>query len=112
MVATQAVNQRSIGDAEESLLKKVENALSQKRVVDAESAYAAYVKHQGTTTPTNQFLRRLVAANFQSGKPYAPKIMENLLKRKLVSDSMVEGGLLPALRERKDWVCLLYRKTE
>ncbi|KZV76037.1 hypothetical protein PENSPDRAFT_646585 [Peniophora sp. CONT] len=99
--ADNAPESSSIGEAGQTMLKKVESALSQKRVPDAESAYAAYIKPQGATTPSNELLRRLVVANFQSGRPHAPKIVEDLLKRKLVSNSMVDGGLLPALEERK-----------
>lgn len=103
-----AAESSSIGEAGQTMLQKVESALSQKRASDAESAYAAYVKQQGTATPSNELLRRLVVANFQSGKPHAPKIVEDLLERKLVSNTMFSGGLLPALQERKDFVCSLY----
>ena len=36
--------------------------------------------------------------------PYSAKIVEHLLENRMVSSSMVEGGLLPALAARNDWV--------
>ena len=36
--------------------------------------------------------------------PYSPKIVRHLLEKRCVSSNMVSGGLLPALRLRKDWV--------
>ncbi|VDB97147.1 unnamed protein product [Peniophora sp. CBMAI 1063] len=101
--ADDALDESSIDEAGQTMLKKVESALCQKRVADAEIAYATYVKQQGAAVPSNELLRRLVATNFQAGKPHASKIVEDLLKRKLVSSSMVDGGLLPALRGRKDF---------
>ncbi|EPS98734.1 hypothetical protein FOMPIDRAFT_1164819 [Fomitopsis schrenkii] len=35
--------------------------------------------------------------------PYARDTVKYLLERKAVSDAMVDGGLIPALMERKDW---------
>lgn len=51
------------------------------------------------------FISRLLSAVFNPNKDqaYSPKIVEYLLKRKLVNDNSVGGGLLNALRERKDW---------
>lgn len=54
------------------------------------------------------FLIRLLEAVFQPaglqpGK-YSSKIPTYLLERKLISDSMFEGGVLKALQDRNDWV--------
>ena len=40
--------------------------------------------------------------------PYSAKIVEHLLENRMVSSSMVEGGLLPALAARNDWVSGAY----
>ena len=42
----------------------------------------------------------------QPKAPYSPKITHYLLERKLVRDSMLDGGILKPLRDRSDWVCV------
>jgi hypothetical protein len=51
---------------------------------------------------------RLLDAVFQPGK-YSPRIPTYLLERKLISDSMYEGGVLKALQDRNDWVSSIRR---
>ncbi|PVG03662.1 hypothetical protein CPB86DRAFT_810725 [Serendipita vermifera] len=53
------------------------------------------------------FLTRLLEALLPSeippGRGYSPKIATYLLERKLITDGMVDGGVLKALQVRKDW---------
>lgn len=56
----------------------------------------------------HEFVRQLLDVVIQPSKPnvtaYSPKVVHHLLERRVVSANMVEGGLIPVLLSRKDWV--------
>lgn len=49
------------------------------------------------------------AAQANALTPYARETVKYLLERRAVSDAMVDGGLIPALMARKDWVSFMSR---
>lgn len=58
---------------------------------------------------TFKFVTRLLGiilgpAKDGQSRPYPWEIMKYLAERKILSHSMVEGGLMPALLARGDWV--------
>lgn len=59
----------------------------------------------------HEFVRQLLDVVIQPSKPnvtaYSPKVVHHLLERRVVSANMVEGGLIPVLLSRKDWVSFL-----
>ncbi len=99
----------------------------------AERVYFEYVKQmsrgkaESQSTPVDyafvqgvlELVLRPPSATAASGEgkvqkacAYSPKIVSHLLENKMVSSSMVDGGLLPALGARNDWVscfCTAYR---
>ncbi|EIN11073.1 hypothetical protein PUNSTDRAFT_142926 [Punctularia strigosozonata HHB-11173 SS5] len=42
----------------------------------------------------------------RSPRIYSPKVMQYLLERRVISSTMVEGGLLTALRTKRDWTSI------
>ena len=90
--------------------------------VAAETVFFEYVKQQGKGKDTTQGSQPNTSLEYPfvqgvlefvlrppshvQGKTaaYSPKIVKYLLENRVVSSSMVEGGVLPALAERNDWV--------
>jgi hypothetical protein len=93
---------------ERAMLAKVKGAVAQKKASEADAAYDAWGKFalQQGTRPEHELTRQLLLAGIQPGKPHPAKMIHDLLQKQLVTNSMVEGGLLPTLLERKDWVRL------
>ena len=112
--------------ARAKLLRIMKTAMDQKRVDSADEAFFNWVKQEESRLPKTpegapknevqlgyQFVQDVLEIVFRQPKgvtegiPYSPKIVRYVLERRAVSSGMVEGGLLPTLRLRKDWVrCL------
>jgi hypothetical protein len=54
---------------------------------------------------SHTFVSSILKTVFEnSKKPYPRKIVEYLIKQKVVGNGMVDGGLLLHLQEQNDWV--------
>lgn len=99
--------------------------MDQKRPEGADEAFFDWLKQAEMTLPNAsegapknevqlgyKFVRDILGILFRQPKgateniPYSAKAVKYLLERRAVSSGMVDGGLLPALRLRKDWVSL------
>lgn len=58
---------------------------------------------------SHEFVKDLLTTVIQPSKPantpYSSEVVKYLLNRKVVNSSMLDGGLLAALRYKDDWVC-------
>lgn len=109
--------------ARAKLLRIMKTAMDQKRVDSTDEAFFNWVKQEESRLPKTpegapknevqlgyQFVQDVLEIVFRQPKsvmegiPYSPKIVRYVLERRAVSSGMVEGGLLPILRLRKDWV--------
>ncbi|THH18195.1 hypothetical protein EW146_g2730 [Bondarzewia mesenterica] len=111
-----------------NLLKTMRLAIEQKRQEAVDSAFFEWVEREKTAlvkaqkrpmensdaaSPENgpelshEFVRQLLDIVIQPSKQasasYSPKVVHYLLRRRVVSAGMVEGGLVPALQSCKDW---------
>ena len=119
--ATDGASPHDAGRAK--LLRVIRTAMDQKRLEGVDQAFFDWVKQeeaklpqpaQGAPKPEVQlgfrFVQDVLAVVFRQPKgvteniPYSPKVVRYLLERRAVSSGMLEGGLLPALRLRNDWV--------
>lgn len=99
--------------------------MDQKRPEGADEAFFNWVKQEETTLPNApegalknevqlgyKFVHDILEILFRQPKgtteniPYSAKAVRYLLECRAVSSGMVDDGLLPALRLRKDWVGL------
>lgn len=102
---------------EEKVLGSVKAAMESGKAKAAESAFAAWLKDaesekiaSAADSPlgynfVKELLEVLLPPKPTGAGVYPVEIMKTLLgRRAVVSSSMVENGLLRALRERNDWV--------
>jgi len=105
---------REKGDEEkEKVLASVRAAMEAGKHKTAESAFAEWLKNAEAKAEDDaslldyNFVKEVldVVLPYQATAMYPGEIVKALLGRKgAVSSSMVQGGLLPALRDRGDWV--------
>ncbi|KAJ7118777.1 hypothetical protein C8R44DRAFT_853923 [Mycena epipterygia] len=110
----------TLGPSRGKVLTAVQNALSNNEPEAAEKAFFDWEKSEGQPGDDDNssgerqvalghsFVRDLLVAVLQPAKPpsstpYSPAIVRFLLERRVVSASMIEGGLLAALKLRGDW---------
>ncbi|CCM01750.1 uncharacterized protein FIBRA_03816 [Fibroporia radiculosa] len=116
--------------AQAKLLKSVQHAMNTATNADVERVFEEWVADEeqrasaqfgGNVVRQNEehllplghlFVKQLLdivlpastSGNTSSTKlPHAPKVVRYLLERRVVSDCMIEGGLIPALLLRHDW---------
>ncbi|TCD63478.1 hypothetical protein EIP91_005360 [Steccherinum ochraceum] len=100
--------------------------LDQKNVNAAEEAFASWVKEEDAKLPQapegapknevrlgHKFVQDVLELVLRPAKSsdaalHSPEIVKYLLRRRAVSSSMIEGGLLPALRLRNDWESIIF----
>jgi hypothetical protein len=51
-----------------------------------------------------QVLEVMMQPENMADVPYSPKVVQLLLREKVVSSNMLKSGLLPTLQRRRDWV--------
>lgn len=116
----------------EAMLQGVQNAIEEEKPGDADTVFFGWTnaeisrrKQKGkqpqgqgddenmdsvdissafTHSVTSRLVQSLLPADAKPRTPYSPKLLRYLLERGLVSNSMLNGGLLPALCLRSDWV--------
>ncbi|KAJ6606417.1 hypothetical protein DFH09DRAFT_8080 [Mycena vulgaris] len=109
----------TLGPARAKVLLEVQIGMTTDAPQDAEKAFFDWEKSErpsaendsGTEVPLgHSFVRDLLVAVLQPGKPgstpYSSAIVRYLLKRRVVSASMIDGGLLAALKLRGDWTAI------
>lgn len=114
----------------EAMLQGVQNAIEEEKPEAADSVFFAWLgaesshraKQKGkqpqgqvedgnldtsnafTHNVTTRLVQSLLPSDAKPQTPYSPKIIRYLLERDLVSNTMIKGGILPALCLRSDWV--------
>lgn len=107
-----------LDESQNKLLDVIQSSLDQKRVDAADEAFFKWVSEQESKEAQesyfgHHFVQRLLETLFRhtkgtagaSNSPYSPKIARYLLEKKVVTSSMLEGGLFLALKSWQDWVC-------
>ncbi|KAJ7063545.1 hypothetical protein C8F01DRAFT_1133448 [Mycena amicta] len=89
------------------VLSAVQKALANKNPEAAEEAFFTWEtseREAGSETAFGHlFVSDILAAVLQPSGAYSPRIIKFLLEKRIVSASMVEGGLLAALLQHNDW---------
>ncbi|KAJ7273087.1 hypothetical protein C8J57DRAFT_1128769 [Mycena rebaudengoi] len=112
----------TLGPERAKVLATVQVALSKNEPQTAETAFFEWEKREQQQSPSatedsggehpivlgHSFVRDLLLAVLQPSKqpsntPYSAVLVQHLLGRRVVSASMVDGGLLAALKLRGDW---------
>ncbi|KAJ7491244.1 hypothetical protein FB451DRAFT_1514944 [Mycena latifolia] len=111
----------TLGPARGKVLTAVQAAMSGSEPQEAEKAFFDWEKSERPSGEEDSgsehqvalghsFVRDLLVAVLQPAKPsstpYSSALVRYLLERRVVSASMVEGGLLAALKLREDWTAI------
>lgn len=98
------------------VLKEMRDAIEAKRPQAANDAFFRWETSQNQT-PDNvlvfghDFIKQVLDVIIQPTKNsasvmYSSSVVKHLIKQRAVSNSMLEGGLIRALKTRDDWVCI------
>ncbi|TFK28968.1 hypothetical protein FA15DRAFT_664615 [Coprinopsis marcescibilis] len=124
------VKKSSVEAGREKMIASVRSALEAGQVKVADKAFSSWLElsekaSKGETQPTettepsspspvftHSSVKELIAVLLPPVKPsgktaaHSPEILRSLLQRSLVSNSMIEGGLISALKARSDWTSI------
>nr|GAT53704.1 predicted protein [Mycena chlorophos] len=87
------------------VLRSVQQALAKKDAAAAEAAFFAWEANEREADSGfgHSFVGDLLNSVLQANGAYASRIIKLLLEKRVVSASMVDGGLLAALKLHDDW---------
>ncbi|KAI0689236.1 hypothetical protein BC835DRAFT_264850 [Cytidiella melzeri] len=109
-------------------IRVMRTSMDQKRVEAVDETYLNWAAHahaesEGATASSRpgaprvpygyEFVKQVLDIVLRPPKgpgvdpSYSPKVVRHLLDRRCISSNMVSGGLLPALRLRKDWASMI-----
>lgn len=98
------------------VLKEMRDAIEAKRPQAANDAFFRWETSQSQTAEKalvfgHDFVKQVLDVIIQPTKNsasvmYSSSVVKHLIKQKAVSTSMLEGGLVRALKTRGDWVCI------
>ncbi len=98
------------------VLKEMSDAMEGKRPQAANDAFFKWENNQSQPTDKplvfgHDFVKQVLDVIIQPAKNpssvmYSSTVIRHLIKRKAVSNSMLEGGLIRALKAKDDWVCV------
>ncbi|KAI0347456.1 hypothetical protein BDW22DRAFT_1351894 [Trametopsis cervina] len=103
-------------------LRHMHSAMDQRRVEAVDEAFFSWVSRADSKPSArgavklpyaHEFVKQVLEIVLRPPKspnaeiPYSSKVVRHLLGKRCVSSSMLSGGLLPALRLRKDWDSIL-----
>lgn len=97
------------------VLKEMSDAMEGKRPQAANDAFFKWENNQSQATDKplvfgHDFVKQVLDVIIQPAKNpssvmYSSVVIRHLIKRKAVSNSMIECGLIRALKAKDDWVC-------
>ncbi|KAK7035764.1 hypothetical protein R3P38DRAFT_2908933 [Favolaschia claudopus] len=106
----------TLGPSRAKALAAIQTAMMNNELAAAEKAFADWEQSEQQSRESesklvygHSFVRDVLNAVLQPTKqssPYSPGLLRTLLQRRVVSTTMVEGGLLAALKLRGDWTSI------